>query len=171
MDDMTRKALEAEFDEKSARLSEMMEKMPEMQAAYQKYEAAVRARTVKELEIAAKDETAEMERMQARCQQAQNDLNAATQAGDPARIAACKEKRADEHLAFDLAERRMQDACRRYQTEIVQQGFASEQAYAQAFLAKPAFMKLEKTIQPFRQEYAGLLARCEEIEKLLSEGE
>ena len=169
MDDTQRIALEKEFEEKSARLTGMMTQMDEMQKAWKQLEAANRARAVKDAENAAKDETAEMERMLARCQQAKSDLNAATQAGDKARIAACQQKCDDEHLAFDLAERRMQDACRRYQAELVRQGFGSEQAYQAAFLTKPAHMKLEETVNPFREEYAALLARCEEIEKLLSE--
>ena len=169
MDDTQRIALEQEFEEKSARLTEMMEQVPDMQKAYQQLEAAVRARAVKDAENAAKDETVEMERMLARCQQAQSDLEAAMQSGNEARIALCKQRREDEHLAFDLAERRMQDGCRRYQAEIIRQGFGSEAAYQAAFLTKPALLKLEEKVNPFREEYAALLARCEEIEKLLSE--
>lgn len=169
MTDMERNALEREFEEKSGRLSEMMEKMPEMQAAYQQLEAALRARAVKDAEIAAKDETAEMERMLARCQKAKAELDSAKQAGDEARMAAASQRCEDEHLAFDLAEHRMQDACRRYQAEIVRQGFGSETAYAAAFLTKPAQLKLEEKVNPFREEYAKLLARCEEIERLLGD--
>ena len=171
MDEMMRKALEEEFDAKSTRLSEMMQQMPEMEAAYKQYEAAVRAYTVKDAEIALKDEEEEVMRMDVHCQKAQGSLNAALQTGDPTRIAQCKQMREDEHLALDLAQRRLQEAKSHYEAVLAQQGFADEEAYRAAFLAKPAFLKLEKKVQPFRKEYAELLVRCEEIEKLLSEEE
>lgn len=131
-------------------------------------EAAIRARAVKHAENAAKEETAEMERMLARCQQAKAVLSAANHTGDEARIASAQQACNEEHLAFDLAERRMQDACRRYQAEIIRQGFADESAYQKAFRTKPVQEKLEAKVTPFRMEYAALLTRCEEIESLLS---
>ena len=167
MDDMQKTQLENEFEQKSARLTVMMAQTTSIQAACRKLENARRARIIRDAENAAKDETAEMERMLARCQQAQSDYEAAMHSGDEARIAACRQKRDDEHLAYDLAERRMQDACRRYQAEITRQGFGSEQAYQAAFLTKPAQQKLEETISAFREEYTTLLKRCEELADLL----
>lgn len=171
MDETMRIALEAEFDEKSAKLSDMMEKMPEMQAAYAQYEAAARALAVKEAENAAREEDAEVERMQGHCEKALSNLNAAKESGDDARVAPCQAAYEAELLAFDLAKKRQQEAYSRYEAALTQQGFESKDAYQQAFLPKPKFMKLEETIQPFRKEYAQLLARCEEIETLLSENE
>lgn len=170
MDDTTRAALEAEYDEKSAELSGMMEHLDEIQRAYARLALALRARAVKERETAAREETAEMERMLARCQQARSDLDAAASAGDKARIAACESVCASEKQAFDLAERHMQDACRRYQDELRRQGFADERAYQSAFLTLPAQKKLEEQVEPFRARYAELLTRCEELAGLL-EGE
>lgn len=167
MDDMTRAALEAEFDAKSAELSGMMENLEEIQRAYAQLALALRARAVKEKENAAREETAEMERMLARCQQAQSDLRAATGAGDRARMDACQAALDAENLAFDLAQRHMKDACRRYQDELRRQGFASEQAYQEAFLTLPAQKKLEEQVEPFRARYAELLRRCEELAALL----
>ena len=171
MDETMRKALEQEFDEKSARLSEMMEQMPAMQQAYQQYEAALRAFAVKELENAMKEEEDEVKRMNGHCQRAQEQVNAATKTGDPTYIAQCKEARAAEQLAMELAQRRLAEAKARYAEALSQHGFEDEAAYRAAFMAKPAFMKLEKNLQPFREEYAALLARCEEIEALLSKEE
>lgn len=168
MDEAMRKALEQEFDEKGARLAEMMQ-MPEMEEACQQYEAAVRALAVKEIENAAKEEEEEVERMGVHCKKAQEQLNAATASGDPTYIAQCKENRAAEQLAMDLANKRLAEAKERYASALAQYGFNDEAAYRAAFLAKPAFMKLEKKTQPFRKEYAELYARCDEIEKLLSE--
>ena len=82
MDEARRRALEAEFDEKSAELSGMMEQVDEVQRAYARLALALRARAVKEKENAAREETVEMERMLARCQQAKSDLDAAKAAGD-----------------------------------------------------------------------------------------
>ena len=48
MDEARRRALEAEFDEKSAELSGMMEQVDEVQRAYARLALALRARAVKE---------------------------------------------------------------------------------------------------------------------------
>ena len=169
MKDMQRIALEQEFDEKSARITQMMARMEEMQRAYHQLEEARRARMVKDTENAAREETAQMERELAHCQQAKADADAAAMSGDAARIDVCALARDEAHRAFDLAERRMQDACRRYQMELARQGFGSEQAYRVAFMTKPAQQRLEAEVTAFREEYAVLLNRCEEIEKLLAQ--
>ena len=171
MDEAMRKALIEEFEVKSERLSRMMQQMPEMEAAYRQYEAAERACAVKETEIALREEAEEVQRMGVHCKKAQEQVNAATKTGDPAYMAQCKENREAEHLAMELAEKRLEEAKAAYQAALAQYGFEDEAAYRAAFLAKPAFMKLEKKVQPFRMEYAELYARCEEIEKQLSADE
>ena len=163
MDEAKRRALEAEFDGKSAKLSGMMEQVDEVQRAYARLALALRARAVKEKENAAREETVEMERMLARCQQAKSDLDAAKSAGDAQRVAACEATCEAEKLSFELAQRHERDACRRYQDELRRQGFATEQAYRDAFLTLPAQKKLEEQVEPFRRRYAELLARLEEI--------
>ena len=60
MDEARRRALEAEFDEKSAELSGMMGQVDEVQRAYARLALALRARAVKEKENAAREETVEM---------------------------------------------------------------------------------------------------------------
>lgn len=163
MDEASRRALEAEFDEKSTELSEMMEQVEQVQKAYARLSLALRARAVKEKENAAREETVEVERLLARCQQAKSNLDAAKSANDARRLAECEAICEAEHLAFDLAQRREQDACCRYLDELNRQGFASEQAYHDAFLTLPAQKKLEEQVEPFRKRYAELLARLEEI--------
>ena len=54
MDEARRRAMEAEFDEKSAELSGMMEQVDEVQRAYARLALALRARAVKEKEKAKK---------------------------------------------------------------------------------------------------------------------
>ena len=124
MDEARRRALEAEFDEKSAELSGMMGQVDEVQRAYARLALALRARAVKEKENAAREETVEMERMLARCQQAKSDLDAAKAAGDAQRVAACEAVCEAEKLSFELAQRHERDACRRQWRE--QAGGASE---------------------------------------------
>ena len=48
--------------------------------------------------------------------------------------------------------------------ELRRQGFATEQAYHDAFLTLPAQKTLADQVEPFRQRYAELLARLEEID-------
>lgn len=169
MNDTERLALEQEFEAKSAKLTEMMARMPEMEAAYAKYEAAARAGVIAALYDAFKEETEELARMEQHVEKAREALNAATKAANKDRIAAAREALQSEELACDHAKTLLQKAQARYEEEVTRQHFESEAAWQAAFLGKPAFMKLEETIQPFRQEYAQLLTRCQEIEALLDE--
>ena len=141
----------------------MMEQVGEVQRAYARLQLGRRARAVKEEENAAREETVEMERMLARCQQAGSDLDAAKAAGDAQRVAACEAVCEAEKLSFELAQRHERDACRRYQDELRRQGFATEQAYHDAFLTLPAQKKLADQVEPFRQRYAELLARLQQL--------
>ncbi len=167
MEAMEREALEVEFAQKRAELAEMMKQMEHMQASYARLTQARRARAVKEKENAAREETAAMERQLTRCQQAKSNLDAAIAADDQMRKSACEAACEKEKSAFELAQRRERDACRRYQDELRRQGFSSEAAYQAAFLTLPAQNKLEKEVEPFRTRYAQLLERLKEINAAL----
>lgn len=169
MNDTERKALEQEFEEKSARLTEMMARMPEMEAAYARYEAASRASMMATLYDLLKDEKEELARMQHHVAKAREEREAAEKTGSKTRIAAAREAVESEELALSHAQALLEKAQARYAAEMPRQGFDSESAWQAAFLTKPAFMNLEGKIQPFRREYAELLARCQEIEALLGD--
>lgn len=169
MDDTQRQALEAEFEQNRARLTEMMDSLPQMQAAHAQYEAAARANAVAAAYDALKDEKEEISRMEGHVAAAQASLDAANKRNDKTGSAMAGEKLEAETLALGHAQELLAAAQARYDAEITRQGFDSEAAWQAAFLTKPAFMKLEETLTPFREEYARLLARCEEIEAQLGE--
>jgi len=169
MNDTERNALEQEFEETSAKLTEMMARLPEMEAAYAKYEAAARAGMVAAFYDLVKEETEEIARMDKHVVKAQEALAAAEKTASKDQLAAAREALTGEELAYAHAQELLKKAQSCYNEEITHQGFDSEAAWQAAFLTKPAFMKLEETIQPFRIEYAQLLKRCEEIEALLSD--
>lgn len=168
MTDMERNALEKEFEDKSGRLSEMMIQMSDMQTAWKKYEAAVRANAVMEAYEALKAENDEVERMQGHVSKATTESKNAKRSGAKEFAEAAAQALDAQKLALDLALEKQADAKAAYEAALKENGFDSEAAFKSAFLGKPAFMKLDETINPFRMEYAQLLARCEEIEALLS---
>lgn len=168
MTDMERNALEREFEDKSGRLSEMMIQMSEMEKLYKKYEAAVRANAVMTFYEAVTREQEEASRMQKHVHKACKECEAAQASKEQTLIDAASEAWQAQKLAHSHALLQMENAQIRYVEELKNQGFDSEDAFKAAFLTKPAFMKLEETVNPFRMEYATLLARCEEIEALLS---
>lgn len=168
MDEMTRQTLEKEFEEKRIQLSRMMKQMERAQADYRRLVLARRARAVKEREKAAREETVRMEQALACCQQLHSNLNTAIQNGDPAQISFCESSLQAQKRSFELAQLRVQDACRRYQRELAEQGFPTEYAYQQALLTLPAQQQLENQIEPFRTQYAQLLQRCQELADLLN---
>lgn len=168
MTDMERNALEREFEDKSGRLSEMMIQMSEMEKLYKKYEAAVRANAVMEAYEALRAENDEVGRMQGHVSKATTESKNAKRSGEKMLAEAAVEALDAQKLALDLAHQKQEEARAAYEAALKENGFDSEDAFKAAFLTKPAFMKLEETINPFRMEYATLLARCEEIEALLS---
>lgn len=171
MDNAQRNALEREFEDKSARLTEMMIQMGDMQKAWQKYEAATRAGLVKTLYDALTAEEEEVARMQGHVNKAAEEAKNAKRSGEKTLANAAAEAHKAQQLALDLAISHRDNARRAYEGMLAQQGFDSEAAFKAAYLTKPQFLKLEETIMPFRMEYATLLARCEEIEALLGDEE
>lgn len=171
MTDMERNALEKEFEEKSARLTEMMIQMGDMEKAWKQYEAAARANTVMEAYEALTAENDEVARMRNHISKATTESKNAKRSGEKMLADAAGEALEALKLSCNLAEKKQVEAKARYEAALSENGFASEAAFKAAFLTKPAFMKLGETINPFRMEYAQLLARCEEIEKLLGDEE
>lgn len=169
MNDTQRTALEQEFEEKRDRLTAMMAQMDDMQRAWQQYEAAARAERVRALDEALAAEEEEVARMQGHVERAAAEVKAAKRSGEKALTNAAEEALDAQRLALDLAVRHRDSARRAYDAALTGQGFDSEAAFRAACLTKPALAKLEETIMPFRAEYAQLLSRCEEIEKLLGE--
>jgi len=168
MTEMERNALEREFEDKSGRLTEMMIQMSDMQTAYKKYEAAARANAVMVAYEAMTAENDEVERMQKHVSRAEEQSKNAKTSGTKEFASAAKEAAKAQQLALELALKKQAEAKTAYEAALHENGFDSEEAFKAAFLTKPAFMKLDETINPFRMEYATLLARCEEIEALLS---
>ena len=164
MNEMERIALEREFEDKSGRLTEMMLQMSDMQTAYRKWEAASRANAVMAAYEAMTAENDEVARMQKHVDRAAEESKNAASSGAKAAANA-------QQLALDLAKEKQASAKAAYEAALAENGFDSEEAFKAAFLTKPAFMKLDETVTPFRMEYATLLARCEEIEALLPEDE
>ena len=171
MTDMERNALEREFEDKSGRLTEMMIQMGEMEKLYKKYEAASRANAVMEAYEAMTAENDEVERMSKHVSRAEEQSKNAKTSGAKELAEAARQAAAAQQLALDLAVKKQADAKAAYEAALAENGFDSEDAFKAAFLTKPAFMKLEETVNPFRMEYATLLARCEEIEALLPDDE
>lgn len=171
MTEMERNALEREFEDKSGRLTEMMIQMGEMEKLYKKYEAAARANAVMTAYEAMTAESDEVERMSKHASRAEAQSKNAKSSGAKELADAAKEAAAAQNLALDLARKKQAEAKAAYEAALAENGFESEAAFKAAFLTKPAFMKLEETVNPFRMEYATLLARCEEIEVLLSDEE
>lgn len=171
MTDMERNALEREFEDKSGRLTEMMIQMGEMEKLYKKYEAASRANAVMEAYEAMTAENNEVERMSKHVSRAAEESKNAASSGAKELAKAAKAAANAQQLALDLAKEKQTSAKAAYEAALAENGFNSEEAFKSAFLAKPAFMKLEETVNPFRMEYATLLARCEEIEALLGDEE
>ena len=169
MNDMERNALEREFEEKSGRLTEMMLQMSDMQIAYRKWEAACRANAVMQAYDALTAENEEVARMQKHVERATQESKNAATSGAKELAQAAKAAANAQQLALDLAMEKQASAKAAYEAALTANGFDSEDAFKAAFLAKPAFMKLDETITPFRTEYAALLARCQEIEALLPE--
>lgn len=169
MDDMQRKALEQEFEQASARLTEMMGMMPEMEAAYAKYEAASRAGMVSAIYDVLCEEQAECERMEGHVATAQASYDAAKKREDQTGSVLALDKLNAQKLALEHAKAHLEKAKARFAQEIERQGFDSEEAFKAAYLNKPAFMNLEEKLRPFSQEYNTLLERCKEIDALLAE--
>lgn len=171
MTDIQRTALEKEFEDKSARLTEMMIQMGDMEKAWKKLEAATRANVVMEAYEALTAENDEVARMQKHVDRAAQESKNAASSGAKELAEAAKAAVNAQQLALDLAKEKQAAAKAAYEAALTAQSFASEAAFKAAYLTKPAFMKLEETVNPFRMEYAQLLARCEEIEALLPEDE
>ena len=169
MNEMERTALEKEFEEKSGRLTEMMLQMSDMQTAYRKWEAASHANAVMEAYDALTAENDEVARMQKHADRAAEESKNAASSGAKELADAAKAAANAQKLALDLAKDKQANAKAAYEAALAANGFDSEDAFKAAFLTKPAFMKLDETVTPFRMEYATLLARCEEIEALLPE--
>ena len=169
MNEMERVALEREFEEKSGRLTEMMLQMSDMQIAYRKWEAASRANAVMEAYDALTAENDEVARMSKHVDRAAQESKNAAASGAKELADAAKAAANAQQLALDLAKEKQAKAKAAYEAALTENGFESEEAFKAAFLTKPAFMKLDETVTPFRMEYATLLARCEEIEALLPE--
>ena len=169
MNEMERIALEREFEEKSGRLTEMMLQMGDMQIAYRKWEAASRANAVMEAYDALTAENDEVARMSKHVDRAAQESKNAAASGAKELADAAKAAANAQQLALDLAKEKQAKAKAAYEAALTENGFESEEAFKAAFLTKPAFMKLDETVTPFRMEYATLLARCEEIEALLPE--
>lgn len=169
MDDMQRKALEQEFEQVSAKLTEMMGQMPEMEAAYAKYEAASRANMVAAIYDILTEEQAECERMEGHVNTAQASYDAAKKREDQSGSVLALDKLNAQKLALEHAKSHLEKAKARFAQEIARQGFESEDAFKAAFLTKPAFMNLEAKLRPFTEEYNALLERCREIDALLAE--
>lgn len=169
MNEMERIALEREFEEKSGRLTEMMLQMGDMQIAYRKWEAASRANAVMEAYDALTAENDEVARMSKHVDRAAQESKNAAASGAKELADAAKAAVNAQQMALDLAKEKQAKAKAAYEAALAQNGFESEEAFKAAFLTKPAFMKLDETVTPFRMEYATLLARCEEIEALLPE--
>ena len=166
---MERIALEREFEEKSGRLTEMMLQMGDMQIAYRKWEAASRANAVMEAYDALTAENDEVARMSKHVDRAAQESKNAAASGAKELADAAKAAVNAQQMALDLAKEKQAKAKAAYEAALAENGFESEEAFKAAFLTKPAFMKLDETVTPFRMEYATLLARCEEIEALLPE--
>ena len=171
MTDKERNALEREFEDKSGRLTEMMIQMSEMEKLYKKYEAAARANVVMTAYEAMTAEGDEVERMSRHASRAKEQSKNARTSGVKEFADAAKQAADAQQLALDLAVKKQAEAKAAYEAALAENGFESEAAFKAAFLTKPAFMKLDETVTPFRMEYATLLARCEEIEALLSDEE
>ena len=171
MNEMERTALEKEFEEKSGRLTEMMLQMSDMQTAYRKWEAASRANAVMEAYDALTAENDEVARMQKHVDRAAEESKNAANSGAKELADAAKAAANAQKLALDLAKEKQANAKAAYEAALAANGFDSEDAFKAAFLTKPAFMKLDETVTPFRTEYAALLSRCQEIEALLPEDE
>ena len=169
MNEMERIALEREFEEKSGRLTEMMLQMGDMQIAYRKWEAASRANAVMEAYDALTAENDEVARMSKHVDRAAQESKNAAASGAKELADAAKAAVNAQQMALDLAREKQAKAKAAYEAALAENGFESEEAFKAAFLTKPAFMKLDETVTPFRMEYATLLARCEEIEALLPE--
>ena len=169
MNEMERIALEREFEEKSGRLTEMMLQMGDMQIAYRKWEAASRANAVMEAYDALTAENDEVARMSKHVDRAAQESKNAAASGAKELADAAKAAVNAQQMALDLAKEKQAKAKAAYEAALAENGFESEEAFKAAFLTKPAFMKLDETVTPFRMEYATLLARCEEIEALLPE--
>ena len=169
MNEMERIALEREFEEKSGRLTEMMLQMGDMQIAYRKWEAASRANAVMEAYDALTAENDEVARMSKHVDRAAQESKNAAASGAKELAYAAKAAVNAQQMALDLAKEKQAKAKAAYEAALAENGFESEEAFKAAFLTKPAFMKLDETVTPFRMEYATLLARCEEIEALLPE--
>ena len=169
MNEMERIALEREFEDKSGRLTEMMLQMSDMQTAYRKWEAASRANAVMAAYEAMTAENDEVARMQKHVDRAAEESKNAASSGAKELAQAAKAAANAQQLALDLAKEKQASAKAAYEAALAENGFDSEEAFKAAFLTKPAFMKLDETVTPFRMEYATLLARCAEIEALLPE--
>ena len=171
MTDKERNALEREFEDKSGRLREMMIQMGDMEKAYKKWEAASRANAVMAAYEAMTAESDEVERMSKHAKRAEEQSKNAKTSGAKELADAAKEAAKAQKLALELAVKKQAEAKTAYEAALAENGFDSEAAFKAAFLTKPAFMKLDETVTPFRMEYATLLARCEEIVALLPEEE
>ena len=169
MNEMERIALEREFEEKSGRLTEMMLQMSDVQIAYRKWEAASRANAVMEAYDALTAENDEVARMSKHVDRAAQESKNAAASGAKELADAAKAAVNAQQMALDLAKEKQAKAKAAYEAALAENGFESEETFKAAFLTKPAFMKLDETVTPFRMEYATLLARCEEIEALLPE--
>ncbi|MDO4549612.1 MAG: hypothetical protein Q4D04_16100, partial [Clostridia bacterium] len=167
MDDALRATMEEEWRDVSARLQAMMERLPSMQEKYKKLERANRARAVKETEKAAREKTAQMERVLARSQLNHSLLEAARTGGDKEKFAQYEQICHEDEKQFYLEQARVKDACRAYRDEITRQGFSCEQSYLEAFLTKSAQAALAREVEPFREEYARLYERCAQLSAAL----
>lgn len=167
MNDVERAMLEKEFEIKSARLSQMMEQMPEMDKECKRLHKATCALTLFEAERTAKQEVADLERQIPLWQQAHRDYEEAMKEGDEEKIAACKARVDEEMRLYKAAEAHMQESYRRYQAEAGRKIFKNQGEMEAAFIPLAEQEKIAQKLTAFQEEYNALLKRCEELADLL----